>query len=1684
MNVIKASFRDESAKVCYLFLLLFFAFPSSSAGIDVYFDQLVKTSEHHYISHDDHWPAGWSCVVERFTPDLSGVTISPLCGDTERTASPLSKTECPVYDSVDDAMAIQFTLNFNSIYDIGEWIIHCGNPDGSVIGPHFVHESCVDESDDYPCGWFPTSLSGSCVTYPSEPVYYIITVTNEAPTATITFSPAPAWNQTLTFDADAEDPDGGSLVYRWSIDNKPDTSTTTLLDAESEHPRLPLSSDDDIGIDEWRIRLDLDDNEGERRTFYSETFTVPNVSPEISIVGAPAIEIYIDQPIELEVNTFEDPDGGDLEITWELLDAPPATGRVPGVTHTGTGAAGAVMPAISATGANMGTWHFRVTARDNELIDRSIGDPVSDEVTVNVINRLPEVEIPGEELITISIGDPIQVDAVGSDPDGGLLHFRWDIIQAPQSADIIVQEGCFEEPETETSRLELSTVSTDCYAETPAHCFAGTWIIRVVVTDDEGDPNEGEVTRTIVVDAPPEARILGPEPAVIGILSLPLELDGGDSLDPDSRCDPPDYCHETLDGRAVTGISAGIQPPVGGYEWSLVDLSFESWDDYPLGRVDEVFGASAHLSSLSLGFDDLEQGDWTFQLSVTDGEGNEDAAAFAVSVIDENSPPVAVLSPPMRYTTDAEGDLSEAITLYGSASFDLDNIFAGEDPVSGITHYAWSILEMPPDCVPPVLPSGPIESTIDLYAMGARVPADCQGFWRIGLTVSDDDDPMKIGSGSTTVIIGNCPEDLCIDHPTTEQYDRVEFVPDTNIRIEYHLDSALYDGLAYDFGAFSVLEISHESDPDTPVFTSIDPNVLASDRGGKLVFNWNGYTDVEGRPRPVPGYYTVKVSLFDYLFARHDMAVEPDSIWLAVAKPLILPSSDQYASIDALKAGDDVLSINYEITGSATPDELRWRVLNETGTSVFGPGDPERRLLRPDPTGTISWNGRVNLPDDGTMLEPGNYTIVLEAFRSGASLGVSDPFAFTAFRVDLDVDTNRNATVDDVEDEANENNNLFDSGAIYTVNYDRDGLRDDGSGNPIPDAIHFNDDGNPVEEDYRVENDEDVLDLAPIVVRGPGVDMPSGLQFFLKFPEPSDVEMIHLFKARAAGETAVLGSATRSSPATEIDITNWLNRSSPDYLGDAEGAVTLGVEGLFFKNVGVVNHFRGYFDLALEVRQAGSVLFSDTVRMSVAPWIMLPHTQVTTEVWAQDAGSSNAAFRENASSASGYYGMDHSGQLCASGPCPDAAESGTQWLQDHVEIGYYQRPGGPLTHCVFRLPHYRLDSTEQPLWPIVKMLQPDVGVFQIGIDLGAGAADYGGNLQVSYPSTANPNGQMVIGDDISLELHNFITSQEVQPVFDIPVGWLRVGHIDEVINFTHNPAQVAVASPVLAFDLLDGIDPDDRGRSVFFATGAQPVSDEASADATADNRIETGIDHTGDTWNYIRIYEDSGSGAAGQVAHISHRGDGFLEIDEVWNTTSKVVPGSGASHYIMEYMFGTTTAPYSDTGWFNLPLRGDRYVLMEGTQAWRTGTPAVITVAEVLADSDLRNLNTVNAATLIEDEIKDALNDELDPDPVFVEVPVIFVGNRVGFDTGGSAVAFTPGLVNFQVVDNHLYFPRQFGPLDPSTGEDIFERETRRVLPDLFFVDDWVHYHINLGEVHCGTSAKRRIFTHDWWRTP
>lgn len=448
------------------------AFPSES-----FYDQLVKTTAGHYIFSTDgyHHPFLVTCTWTKLSSE--SFNLAPGASDPgAQTSNPVANAPgCPIFDSTGNGQPEwHMDFSFNSLHDLGEWRVTCDGPQAQV-DPAACFSAALP-----PCN---IGCDLNFVGPYSETVNIFVTVYNDRPTASPNHSPTPAWNTTVNLQANASDPDGGSLDYSWSIIDKPSGSSKTLSSSSSANPSISFNNDDDIG--DWEFRVHVDDNEGERRTF-THDFTVPNVPPNVQINGPPSIDALLES-IELQISSTSDTDGGTFDIQWDLVSAPATASEAP---QSNFSTASSI--SIPTTDADIGTWEFRVNATDNE------GDSDSDTHTIEVLNIPPEINLIG--VSKIDVGDTIQVETtIYDDVDGGLLSFEWDIVQAPQSSGIFVQENYFGGSGAAGALLTIPTGPDD----------AGTWIVRLVATDDDNQPDsELEEEFTILVDGPVDASTL------------------------------------------------------------------------------------------------------------------------------------------------------------------------------------------------------------------------------------------------------------------------------------------------------------------------------------------------------------------------------------------------------------------------------------------------------------------------------------------------------------------------------------------------------------------------------------------------------------------------------------------------------------------------------------------------------------------------------------------------------------------------------------------------------------------------------------------------------------------------------------------------------------------------------------------------------------------------------------------------------------------------------------------------------------------------------------------------------------------------------------------------------------------------------------------------------------------------
>ncbi|XP_078731200.1 protein-arginine deiminase type-2-like [Lampetra fluviatilis] len=129
---------------------------------------------------------------------------------------------------------------------------------------------------------------------------------------------------------------------------------------------------------------------------------------------------------------------------------------------------------------------------------------------------------------------------------------------------------------------------------------------------------------------------------------------------------------------------------------------------------------------------------------------------------------------------------------------------------------------------------------------------------------------------------------------------------------------------------------------------------------------------------------------------------------------------------------------------------------------------------------------------------------------------------------------------------------------------------------------------------------------------------------------------------------------------------------------------------------------------------------------------------------------------------------------------------------------------------------------------------------------------------------------------------------------------------------------------------------------------------------------------------------------------------------------------------------------------------------------------------------DDKNITTENAyVQRCVDWNRDVLKRELGLEEAdIIDLPVLFLLNK------SKAEAYFPDVVNMVVLNKQLGIPKPFWP--HVDGQCPLESRVRSLLEPLglacHFVDDLKTYHLNLGEVHCGSNTRRSPFAGvRWW---
>jgi protein-arginine deiminase len=146
---------------------------------------------------------------------------------------------------------------------------------------------------------------------------------------------------------------------------------------------------------------------------------------------------------------------------------------------------------------------------------------------------------------------------------------------------------------------------------------------------------------------------------------------------------------------------------------------------------------------------------------------------------------------------------------------------------------------------------------------------------------------------------------------------------------------------------------------------------------------------------------------------------------------------------------------------------------------------------------------------------------------------------------------------------------------------------------------------------------------------------------------------------------------------------------------------------------------------------------------------------------------------------------------------------------------------------------------------------------------------------------------------------------------------------------------------------------------------------------------------------------------------------------------------------------------------------------------WTSIVPAQKTIQQVL---DNTNVMTTSAEAAVE---VDAQLETLKAETGITDAEIIRVP-FLHFTVYGASLAYQPGTVNGTYLsDTHYAAPEPHGPI--IDGKDIFKVQLEEALGPygitVDWVEDWDGYHVQEGEIHCGSNSARRIPDVKWWET-
>lgn len=637
---------------------------------------------------------------------------------------------------------------------------------------------------------------------------YLFDVSNQAPAIAMNGADRYFVGETVSVSATVSDFEGAPLsAVSWRLtppagSNLPVATSTGSVVTRNGQPFIARSEDRGY----WHFRAEVRDHLGVPASV-DRAIKIENRKPTI-MLGGNLPRYVMGQSIMMRANAL-DPDGGPVAVRW-TVEQGPVRRRAQVISSVDE----FNLPVVA---AEIGQWEVRISATDDE-------NETTEQVVSFVIENLPPRIVIGARSYQIGVNQTLQLaTAVLLDDDGGPLTFNWTWRQLPYAAG---------------SGPALGTREFASFGSP----VAGTWIVRLEASDDDGAPNSTvSEDITIVVDDVPFVQLNGPRRA--GPTNPWIDLHAV-AEDPDSPCEGTTHrCHST-----VTGLPQSISLGIVSYEWSVLGSPMGAGpiQDVIPSLGSQTLGPTIHLTASAL----PSVGAWTFGVTVRDGEGHSANSNLQIEVIPTTAPTAAVRK--QISMVDQSGYALGNFIFDGSRSYDEDNRSDGIG-WPGIIAHEWVFL--PPHGCPmsPIVMYGP---TTVLMPQGGRFQASCVGRWLGNLSVYDDDVSTQTGVFGFEFAVTSCSRGVCLESPRLLQPSIVSS-GSLPVEIRYVVDAYLVD--RHSLGTSGVARIQILDSRRKVVRTWVETGVRTVSKLATIVTTWDGL-DGAGNAAPA-GRYSVNISV-------------------------------------------------------------------------------------------------------------------------------------------------------------------------------------------------------------------------------------------------------------------------------------------------------------------------------------------------------------------------------------------------------------------------------------------------------------------------------------------------------------------------------------------------------------------------------------------------------------------------------------------------------------------------------------------------------------------------------------------------------------------------------------------------------------------------------------------------------